>query len=347
MARPKLDQPRYRLTQRDGIYYVRWWENGSWNRVSTRTTDRREAERLLAQIIAGSMEPAPPAEVTIGTILDGYLADREGRVASHDTLKYACASLKRHLGDLTPENLSIARSRLYAQQRRDEGFAVGKADSRRRKSVSDGTITRELVTLRSALRWAMSQTPRWITDEPKIEVPQASDPRQRWLSRDEAALLIDACELPHVRLFVMLGLYTAARAGALLELTWDQVDFKTGIIELGRGTGNKRRAPVPIAPALLPYLLRARSGATSAYVIEHRGKRVASIKTAFGTACRKAHLNNVVPHTLRHTAATWLAMGGHSMAEIAKFLGNSEKVTEKVYAKYHPSYLRDVVTTLG
>ena len=39
MARPRLDQPRYRLITRDGRFYVRWWQSG-WHRVSARTTER-------------------------------------------------------------------------------------------------------------------------------------------------------------------------------------------------------------------------------------------------------------------------------------------------------------------
>ena len=49
-----------------------------------------------------------------------------------------------------------------------------------------------------------------------------------------------------MRLFVQLELGTAARSGAILELRWEQVDLEHGVIDFGRGTGNKRRAVVPI-----------------------------------------------------------------------------------------------------
>lgn len=278
-------------------------------------------------------------------ILDGYLADRKDRVASHATLEYACAALKRHLGDLTPDHMTLTRSRLYARQRRAEGYAVGTADARRRKPVSNGTIAREVVTLRAALRWAVAQ--KWIHTAPTIEAPGAAPPRDRWLTRDEAARLLAACQAPHVRLFVALGLYTAGRAGALLELTWQQVDLERGVIDLGAGSGNKRRAPVPIADALRPYLLEARSGATCDAVVEFAGGRVASVKTGFHAACRRAGLAGVTPHTLRHTAATWMAHGRVPMAEIARYLGDSERTTEKVYAKHSPDYLRGAARVLG
>lgn len=345
MARPKLDQPRFRLVERGGYFYIRWWEAGAWHRASTGTTDRREAERNLAQFTAAALEPVAPRTPIIGEILDAYLADRKGRVAAHNTLGYACKALKRHLGNLTVDALSVQRSRLYAQQRRDEGHMVGPSNARRLKATSDGTITRELVTLRAALRWAVEH--KWINSDPRVEVPSSTPPRERWLRRDEAARLILNCDSFHVRLFVALGLYTAARAGAILSLTWPQVDFESGIINFSPGTGNKRRNPVPIASKLKPYLLKARSGATCDYVIEFGGKQVKSIKTGFNASCRRAGLTDVTPHTLRHTAATWLAIAGRPMPEIARFLGDSEKTTENVYAKHSPDYLREAAAALS
>ena len=83
----------------------------------------------------------------------------------------------------------------------------------------------------------------------------------------EAAQLLAACHAPHVRLFVALGLYTAARTGALLSLTWGRVDLARGMINLGDAMGNKKRATVPIPDALRPHLLEARSGATCDFVV--------------------------------------------------------------------------------
>ena len=343
MARTKLDQPRYRLVTRAGRFYVRWWKSG-WHRISARTSDRRTAERFLAQFVAGTLEPSPPEQPTIGAILDGYLADRRPLVSSFATLEYACKSLRRHLGDLTPEHLSVARSRLYAEQRKAEGHMVGTKERRCRKPTSDGTVLREIVTLRSALRWAVRE--KWITSAPYVSAPPAPAPRERWLTREEAQRLLSSCQMPHVRLFVALGLYTAARAGALFELTWDRVDFARGIIDLGAGAGRKRRSTVPIADALRPFLIEARSGATTAHVLEHGGKPIASVKTGFAAACRRAGQQEVTPHVPRHTAATLMVMAGVQTREVARFLGNTEKMIEAVYGKHSPDYLRGAAKAL-
>ena len=151
-----------------------------------------------------------------------------------------------------------------------------------------------------------------------------------------------------MKAFLAICLYTAARAGAVLELTWDRIDLAAGLIDLGRAAGGKGRAIVPIGGRLLPILTEARAGATCAYVIEHGGKPVASVKTGTRAAARRAGLPGVTPHVLRHTAATWMAMAGVPMVEIARLLGHrNSRITERVYSKHSPDYLRRAVDALS
>jgi integrase len=346
MARPKLDAPNYRLARRGNRFYVRWWQDGAWQRVSTGETDKRRAAVWLAQFVAGRGTPAAPEQPTVSMILDGYLADRKPVVRAYATLAAAAKALRRHLGDLQPEHLTKERTRFYLKQRRAEGHVVGPAAALRKKPTSDGTIIRELVTLRAALRWARDE--RWISEVPTIETPRQAPPRDRWLSRTEAERLLASASAPHVRTFLATCLYTAARAGAVLDLTWDRIDFNAGLIDLGKVPGGKGRAIVPIAADLLPLLTEARKAATCSFVIEHGGKPVASVKTGTRAAARRAGLPGVTPHVLRHTAATWMAMRGVPMIEIAKVLGHSNSATtERVYAKHNPDYLRRAIAALS
>lgn len=177
-----------------------------------------------------------------------------------------------------------------------------------------------------------------------------AEPRDRWLTRQEAAALLDACRLPHLRLFVLLALHTAARRGAILDLTWFQVDLDRGRIDYnapGRTQTRKRRPVVPINAPLRDALVAARAGARSPYVVEYRGERVASVRRAFAAACRAAGLAGVIPHTLRHTAATWMAQAGVPLSTVAGVLGQSIARTTERYIKHHPDYLRAGVDALA
>jgi hypothetical protein len=78
---------------------------------------------------------------------------------------------------------------------------------------------------------------------------------------------------------------------------------------------------------------------------------VASVKTGFASGVRIAGLNvatgNVTPHTLRHTAATWLMQRGAPMWEAAGFLAMSEKTLRDTYGHHHPAHLRGAADAIA
>jgi hypothetical protein len=75
---------------------------------------------------------------------------------------------------------------------------------------------------------------------------------------------------------------------------------------------------------------------------------VQSVKTAFKTAVRRARIpGNVTPHTLRHTAATWLMQAGVDKWEAAGFLAMSVEMLDQVYGHHHPDFLRTAAQALS
>jgi integrase len=154
-----------------------------------------------------------------------------------------------------------------------------------------------------------------------VGLPSPPVSRKAWLTRERAARLIRAARTPSARLymplFVLLGIYTGRRKEAILSLRWHQVDLAAGLIDFespGRKQTNKRRGAVRILPRLLPHLRRARKRGTDlGYVLHRSGERILDIKKGFSAACTRAGLEGVTPHTLRHTAATWLMQRGTPM----------------------------------
>ncbi|WP_164738029.1 tyrosine-type recombinase/integrase, partial [Xanthomonas vesicatoria] len=123
--------------------------------------------------------------------------------------------------------------------------------------------------MRIALKWAHKG--RLIGELPTIETPPKPPSKERYLTREEAAALLDASEPPHLRLFIILAVSTAARAGALFELTWDRVDVERGLIYLGARLALrpiKGRATVPMTDQCRAALSEARHGALTDFVIE-------------------------------------------------------------------------------
>jgi integrase len=74
--------------------------------------------------------------------------------------------------------------------------------------------------------------------------------------------------------------------------------------------------------------------------VEFNGRPVASVKKVFRSAVRLAGLRGkVTPHTLGHTAATWLMQRGVPVWEAAGFLGMSAEVLLATYSHHHPDFL--------
>ena len=166
-----------------------------------------------------------------------------------------------------------------------------------------------------------------------------------------------------------MSLYTAARPGALFDLAWDQVDFEARIIYLnpeGRSQTAKHRPTVklvePLRAELDAVLIdhvakveRARQlrrplpPAAPTYVLEYKNLPIRSIKTAFRAAVAHAGIKGpVVPCTLRHTAATWMAQDGVPLWEIAGYLGHADtRMVEKFYAHHHPDYQKAAAASLA
>lgn len=314
-------QPR--LGRYKGRWYAIWTEDGGTKRASLRTKDRQLAKQRLTDFVKRWNAPGE----TIADIMQAYLRDKEHTAADSERLVNAWNRLESMFGSLLPHQISRQLCRVYSQSR----------------PASTGTIRRELGTLRAGLRWHDPQT------RAVFELPPPPPPRERHLSREEYERLVEAARrTPHVYLFVILALATAARATAMLDLTWNRIDLDRGIIRLGVGNRLKGRATVPITDRARDALEEAREVALTPFVIEYGGKRVRKIRNAFQKAVARAGLGpDVTPHVLRHTAAVWMAEAGVPMAEIAQYLGHSSPdITYRVYARYSPSYLRGAAQAL-
>ncbi len=314
-----MPDPKLKLFR--GKFYAVWTgDRGETKRASLRTSDHDEARRRLIDF---RRQLQAPVGSTVQDHVNAYLNFKEGRIRDHARLVGAWQMAKSTFGHLRPDQITPEICEAYHQHRR----AMGR---------KDGTVIKEINTIRQALNWSKVSGARF-------EAPPAPPPRDRYLTKDEARSLLRACIQPHLRLFIRLALQTAGRKSAILGLTWERVDFAHKRINLAiAGEQNrKRRATVPMSDQLREELLVAKEVSQTPYVIEYAGNRVGNVKKGFALAVARAGLEDVTPHDLRHSAAVWMAEDGVSFEEIAQFLGHSSpKVTFQVYARFSPTHLR-------
>jgi integrase len=322
----------YKLQRLRGGWCIASYENGTrTGRHRLNACDAGSAAVEFAEIVAAASKPVDPA---VSEIWTAYRADRAGRRIS-ENMEWSGRSILPVFGGMKPMSITTKDCRDYAKARKAAGRQAG-------------TICTELAHLRVCLAWAVKA--RIIREAPHIERPSLPPPKERHLSRAEAERVIASAIAPHVRLFIVLAISTAARATALLELKWDRIDFERGLIVLGdpdRTIRQKGRATVPMTNTARAALSEARQGARTDYVIEHGGAPIKSAKKGVAEATRRAGVKGCTPHVFRHTAAVWMAEDGVPMGEIAALLGHSDSnITERVYSRFSPDHLRTASASL-
>jgi integrase len=256
---------------------------------------------------------------------------------------------------------SLHLSDLYAKLQR-QGRRDGKPGGLHPRTV--GHVHRALHRmLKQAVRWKfLAQNP--ATD---IELPSVPKSEMVTLSREQAVALVKAAEQrPLMRILVMLGVATGARLGELLALRWQDVDLGAGTVRIGwsrrivkrrmQVKGPKTEAgyrTVVLGQTALAALKRLRA--------EHAERRLAMgadyhtdedlvICKADGSPYRPDSVSGmfrefvdsqglpktVHVHTLRHSAASFLAAAGVPASDIAAQLGHKDGGALALRVYIHP-----------
>ncbi|MGV1682980.1 tyrosine-type recombinase/integrase [Sphingopyxis sp. NJF-3] len=264
--------------------------------------------------------------------MTGYIASIADK-PSHGRTKDAWKALKPFWENVEPDKIDPQMCKDY----------------RAIRNVGDATVRLELMKVSTALNWAMKSPRKYITDRGEMWLPPKSERKTRHLTRSEFDRFLEGMVAPHAKLYALIGLFTCARPGAILDLTWDRVDFMRGQIDLnpaGRAQTAKRRPVVPIGNRLMQALQEAYAARTSIYVVERAGRQIGNIKKAFQAASERSSVH-ATPYTLRHTGAVWAAEAGIPMSELAQMLGHDDdRTTQQHYARYSPGYLKRVADAI-
>jgi integrase len=253
-------------------------------------------------------------------------ADEVAPLRKSRNIGYHISNLLQWWGDKSAADISAKACRAYANGRRP---MMAQADLKILKAAVD--------------YWHREYGP--LNFIPTFWRPKDNPPKDRWLTKGEAARLLNAARsYSYLRRAILLGLYTGSRPGVIMSLRWDQVDLKAGVLHrLARGAkadDKKRAPPVRLGRRIQAHLRRWRrlDGAKIENVCHWNGQAVRDPHTAWDKAVAAARLDGVTMHTLRHTRATWMMQAGVPIWEAAGFLGMTTKTLEAVYGKHSPDF---------
>jgi integrase len=196
--------------------------------------------------------------------------------------------------------------------------------------------------------------------------------RLRYLTRAEAGLLLQRVQVYSAQLYeiCLLALHTGMRAGEIWNLRWADIDLKAGTIHIlgpdyAHGPKGERSRLAHMTGELIELFKQKKAALpvekeTKAWLPYQRifrdrfGRKIKSFSGSFDLAVDDLKLNEgikdrrhkVVPHTLRHTFGSWLAMAGVSLQTIKEMMGHSRIEQTERYAHLCPDKKRQAVEIL-
>lgn len=304
---------------------------------------------------------------TLGEMVDRYIRDvlptkGSNSNAQKQQLKWFKDEIGAYtLADVTPAKIVECRDKLLMS-----------LSPKTKKPLAPASVVRYMAALSHAFTIAINEW-GWLEDSPmrKVKKPALPRGRIRFLSEDttdsngktidgERTRLLKACQAsdnPYLYTVVILALSTGMRRGEVMGLTWDDVDLHQGRITLYE-TKNGEIRVVPLVGKALDLLIehsRVRNLKTS---LLFPGKPIRDgdgnvtykpmdLRAPWLAALKKVNIDDFRFHDLRHSAASYLAMDGASLAEIAEVLGHKTLQMVKRYAHLSEAHTTSVVASMN
>jgi integrase len=187
----------------------------------------------------------------------------------------------------------------------------------------------------------------------------ADNKRLRFLTQDEAKNLLQEIQAisPQTHNICLLGLHTGMRMGEIFKLLWQDVDLTNELIHIRHSKNNESRQ-VFLTPPLLKMLksiLKKGFSKTDLVFKDRKGNKIHQLSDTFNRSVEKLGLNDgvrdaqnkVVPHTLRHTFASWLAQQGETLLTIKELMGHKDISMTMRYAHLIPDQKRKAVLKMA
>jgi integrase len=333
------------LFKRGQTWWMRFTYKGRQIRKSTETEDKKLAERIyhkvLGEIAEGKwFERLPGEEKTFKEMMEKYLIEHSVRnkvQKTHIRDKSLADHLLKSFEDLTLAEITPKLISEYKTKRREEGAAPR-------------TINYELALMSHAFNLAIKEW-EWLKENPvsRVSREKVNNIRERWLTFEEEKRLLDASPKWQQEL-IIFSLETRLRQSEVLNLQWPQADLFGKTITILEQK-NKSKDTLPLNERALEILkarAKIRNIKTNHVFYNGNGNRIdaRNLLRAFYSAIRKANLESLRWHDLRHTFATRLVQAGVDLYTVQK-LGRWKTIQIVTrYAHHYPESLRGGVEIL-
>jgi len=326
------------IYKRNKVWHYRVIENGKKVTRTSRSTNKSQAQRMQAQdqlradqgmqLDGGRNTVAPVVTGTPATLeglLTAYISSKGKRGFDVERWEYCKRHVMRHLGNPQARSVNAEMVESFIETMLEES--------------KPATVQTVFSFLRAAYNWAIRKKRLVHNPTKDIIVKGGSQPRNRFLSRQELDRLFLHLEGTTIREHVEISLLTGLRLGELQGMQERDVDFHGKAIWVPESKTGKPRS-IPMHPDAERILWDRVQG------IDTR-KPFASPRNVgrpFRRALKRAGLSNIRWHDLRRGAASYLFMSGSDVKTVMQVLGwKDSRMALEVYAQVSPEHVREAV----
>lgn len=262
-----------------------------------------------------------------------------------DKYKYMYDWWIEKIGDIKISELKTPMLSSCKQKLINEKILKGKKEVKR----NNATINKYLMCLSAVLTFAVKEL-EILEVNPMSKVSNMPKPkgRTRFLSLDEIKALISACKnySDFVYIFVLIDLSTGGRYSEVLNLTVENIDFQNSQVHY-LNTKNKENRGVPIDTNVLNIVKHYldENNIVSGYIfLNPKTKKLYFIRGILQKIIKKIGLKDFHIHDIRHTTASYIAMNGGSLLDIAEILGHKSLVMARRYSHLTDKHTANVLS---
>ena len=264
--------------------------------------------------------------------------------------------LNQHLipffGDMPLSKVTSFDVERYKKQRSQEKAISGgekqkPKDETKLKLTSKGTVNRELAVLshlfNKAIEWG------WMPSRPaRIRRHQEDQGRITYLTIDQIKTLVECAKADQnaqVYPFIVIGLETSMRKSEILSIRREHVDVEKKLIFIPKAKAGMREQPITkhLAKFLEGYLAALPKGTPWLFPsIGAKAGHTVDVRKAYRRTVEAAGLNpdEVVRHTLRHTAITHLVQSGVDLPTVKRISGHKTLIMVERYAHQNGAHIQ-------
>ena len=311
------------------IYWIEYYLHGKRKRErigpSKAAAEQRHREVLKNRTEERYIDKNKNARVKFDELAEWYLSLPQIKAKrSYGRDELSVRTLSASFTGKLVKDLTINQIEAYRQVRLQE-------KSCRKQTTRPATINREIACLRHILNLAEQEGKIDEVPFKRIRALKENNIRNRILSVEEYERLLAACP-PHTARIMKMAYYTGMRQGEILNLKWDQVDIKQGMVRLRpEDTKTDDARTIPLQPAVIA-MLNEMPRTIHGFVFTCDGRPVKEVKRSFKTACKRSGIENFTFHDLRHTCINNWRLQGHDYFRIMAASGHK---TMNVFKRYN------------